>query len=182
MKLLDIAKKTLIEKTQKKQVSDIEWEEIKYFGSLYNDIKDYVSEDCEIKFNSSFKAMNGINAIKKETSKLKKRLHKNNLETELLLNRLRITKDEESHIEISEKIKELAENKIDLYEQIENKEIDSLFDIIKALEIVLIDNDKTYKTREDFENLDFTLLNNLTVIVTNFLSKRERIIPLSEQK
>lgn len=178
MKLLELSKNILIEKTELRQKNSTEWETFKYTGSLYDDFIEIFNVDTEITFDASYKAVKSINDLKKEMTKSEFNYKKISMKIESLIGSIKYITNIEKHDEISKNIEKLEEERFLLRENLEELETEFLFKNISILKIKIIDDIKSYSKREDFENMEFITLTNILVLVNNFLSKRERVVPL----
>ena len=179
MNLLEIAKKTLIQKVEQRELDNGAWEEKQYTGTLYEEIKDVFDDETEITFNTSFKAMRKVKELTNKTVKLDSEIGLVGLKIQSLINRLKIITDVKQHEHVTEQLGELAVIKTKLEADKSENEMNQIFDTIECLDIK-ITGSNICQDRDSFEELDTYVLNQIIVLVTNFLHKKDRIVPLKK--
>lgn len=176
LNIVDFARKIIVERVGKREVSEGVYEDEKYWGTYEQELVEAFGADAVISFDSSFSAMRSLSKIKQQDSEYSSNSRLIELKIQMLVTRLRLTIDTSEHDKLTAEMESLYKEQRKLEIEKENHLIESNFKGLKelSLEIETVDHGKV-----NFELVDAFVINIIIMAVTNFLSNRERIFPKS---
>ncbi len=176
MKLLELAKTTIVLKKELRETEPDVWVEQDYYGNLYDELKEHFSKEATIDFNKSFKSLRKIAELNNNSNDKKKLAIE--IEKQTLLGRSRFITNLEDYDKNAERINDLTARMSEI------DDIDTVTQstqIIEALGLVVVDNDEVYKTVDDFLELEAMVLSNLILLATSFFTKKNKVTPLKKK-